>query len=378
MDSKKHILILTSWYPTENQPFLGNYVRQYAELLSQTCQVTVVSLEKNDKQGAKIVRSKINENFEEIKSFYSSSFFKLTKIQAHFSVLKMVKREVKNLAVLHVQIGLSNWWHFFDFQSSLGLPMVYTEHGTYFLADNLKPLSFPNRWGIKRLIRKADEVTAVSNLLSHAMKSLVPRSIHVIGNILPKSWSNQELSIEPLTNETYHFLHISTLNDKKNAEGILDAIALLKNENIADFQLTLLSDEPTEKLQAKALELGISDKINFLGPHSHDELPLIYQSHHCFVLNSNLETFSIVLAEAMFFGLHVISTHVGFVAQDSNAPVDFVEKNNPADLAEKMQYAAMNQLNSGQNGRNFVQKFSESAILEQYTELYDRLLENRK
>ena len=43
MSKKTHILILSSWYPTPNKPFLGNFVQRQAELLAKNYQVTILN-----------------------------------------------------------------------------------------------------------------------------------------------------------------------------------------------------------------------------------------------------------------------------------------------------------------------------------------------
>ena len=39
---RKHILILSSWYPNRTAPFLGNFVQQQAKLVAELFQVTVL------------------------------------------------------------------------------------------------------------------------------------------------------------------------------------------------------------------------------------------------------------------------------------------------------------------------------------------------
>jgi len=41
----KHILLLSSWYPTAENPFLGNFVQHNAELLASKFQVSVITIE---------------------------------------------------------------------------------------------------------------------------------------------------------------------------------------------------------------------------------------------------------------------------------------------------------------------------------------------
>jgi glycosyltransferase involved in cell wall biosynthesis len=372
LKKQKHILILTSWYPSLDNPYLGNYIQQFATLLSETCDVTVVVLEKNELKAGETVLEKISESLQEIRAYYGESFLNKSKIKAHRKSLKFVKSYIPSINLIHVHIGMTNWWHFLLFKRALKKPMVYSEHGSYYFKENFNQVNLIQRAGLKRLLYSAEEVTAVSELLKLEMEKNYPKFTNVIGNILPKSWEG--IPIKDTHQQEYRFLHVSTVDPSKNVTGILQAVAILKEKGINNFELTILSDESTDDLQRYVAENELTDFVKFLGPHSHSEMPQIYRNHDCFVLNSNFETFSIVLAEALFFGLHIISTKVGFLANTQRAPYEEVAKNNPDHLAIKMEKAIVEKKLSGIEGREFVKQFSQDAILERYLEIYDKLL----
>jgi glycosyltransferase involved in cell wall biosynthesis len=364
---------LTSWYPSEGQPFLGNYIQQFAEMMSSTCRVTVVLLEKNDVLVGEMLLENKNDNFQEIRFFYSESILNISKIRAHRKALAFVQAYFPSIDIIHTQVGMTNWWHFLWFKRVLRLPLVYSEHGSFYVKENFKQVNFINRLGLKRLLYESNEVTAVSELLKKEMTRNYPKYIHVIGNVLPKTWESLSLS-EKNDRNTYRFLHISTLDHPKNPEGILEAISILKKKGQTNFSLTILSDENTDILQSIVMKEDLNDLVNFLGPHSHNNLPKVYQDHDCFILNSNHETFSIVLAEAMFFGLNIISTKVGFLANKEVAPFDEVIKNNPPQLAQKMEEAIIETKYSGEASRRFVKQFSQDEIIRKYSDIYNRLI----
>jgi glycosyltransferase involved in cell wall biosynthesis len=372
LNKKRHILFLSSWYPSEGQPFLGNYIRQFAEIMSETCEVTVLVLIKNDYRSGETVLEKISDNFQEIRSFYGESFMNKSKIKAHRKALRFVKTYIPSINLIHAHVGMTNWWHFLWFKRELNVPMVYSEHGSFYFKENYNDLNLIHRTGLKRLIYKSDEITAVSDLLKVEMEKNYPKFTNVIGNILPKSWEQIPLTIRNI--KEYKFLHVSTVDRAKNTSGILEAILILKNKGLTNFSLTILSDENTNLLQDIVDKNYLNDYVQFLGPHSHSEMPNVYQSHDCFILNSNYETFSIVLAEALFFGLHIISTKVGFLANFQKAPFDEVEINDSIDLADKMEMAISEQKRSYSDGRDFVKQFSQDVIIKKYTEIYNRLL----
>jgi rhamnosyl/mannosyltransferase len=73
---------------------------------------------------------------------------------------------------------------------------------------------------------------------------------------------------------------------------------------------------------ALAQELGIADRVQWLGEVADDALPGLYRQAHIFVLpaNARAEAFGTVLLEAMASGLPCVTTEVGtgtsWVVQD--------------------------------------------------------------
>jgi glycosyltransferase involved in cell wall biosynthesis len=132
------------------------------------------------------------------------------------------------------------------------------------------------------------------------------------------------------------FLHVSTLDkNTKNPRGIVDACKLLKDQD-QSFEVTIVSDEDHSDLSSYANQLGLQDTVSFVGPQSWEEMPKYYYQADAFLLNSDYETFSIVLAEALSTGTPIISTQVGIANELPKDIVISIEKNNPTSLMEAM------------------------------------------
>ncbi len=96
----------------------------------------------------------------------------------------------------------------------------------------------------------------------------------------------------------------------KGVEFLIRALAELP----ADIQLLIVGRGPQEPhYRALAAAAGHADRVRFMGRLDDDELYPLYHACMCFVLpsTSRLESFGIVLAEAMACGAPVVSTDLG-------------------------------------------------------------------
>jgi D-inositol-3-phosphate glycosyltransferase len=99
----------------------------------------------------------------------------------------------------------------------------------------------------------------------------------------------------------------------KGIDILLGAVARL-----AGNQVRLLivggnsaSEDELARLCSLANELGIRDKVNFLGAVEHGRMPLLYSAADVCIVPSYHETFGLVALEALACGTPVVATRVG-------------------------------------------------------------------
>lgn len=99
-------------------------------------------------------------------------------------------------------------------------------------------------------------------------------------------------------------LFVSRLAREKNVDLLIDALRAVP----VTAKLIIAGDGPERAaLEARAVEHGIADRINFLGPVKRARLPDLYASADAFVFPSVTETQGLVLVEAMAAGTLVIA-----------------------------------------------------------------------
>jgi glycosyltransferase involved in cell wall biosynthesis len=371
---RKNILFLTSWWPTEKSPHLGNFIFSQAEALSKNNSLLVVVFEPIDSFNKTQITIQDIGGFQLLKIPYSSKRFAyFNKRFLSNKCLKFIKSLEFEPDIIHANVSHPLHWFFIKCKKEFKCPMLLTEHGSYLFEQNFKKLSSFHQRGIRKLYSHTDQIITVSKKLEKEIKKIDYHKTDSIGNFIPDHWS----TISPIQSkrEKYTFLHVSTLDVNKNVEGILLAAQKLKQSNLS-FHLIIATDESYSDLEIKVNQLEISDSVEFVGPLSHSAMTELYSKADCFVLNSNIETFSIVAIEALFFGLHLISTDVGVVSELPLKIKSINSSKSAEELTELMKSAINDNRFGGIEAQNSVKNYSEMDFIKQYQNIYQSTLNN--
>jgi len=107
--------------------------------------------------------------------------------------------------------------------------------------------------------------------------------------------------------ETY-ILNVGTIEPRKNANLLVEALALLPKESRVPVVLVGRATAYKEEIVQTACTLGVSDYIIFLHDASFQDFPAIYQGARVFVYPSLFEGFGIPLVEAIESGIPVVTS----------------------------------------------------------------------
>jgi colanic acid/amylovoran biosynthesis glycosyltransferase len=182
------------------------------------------------------------------------------------------------------------------------------------------------------------------------------------------------------TNESIKILTVARLVEKKGIEYSIRAVAnILKDYPNLEYQI--VGDGPLrESLEKLTAELGITNKVKFLGWQTQDEICQLYTDSHIFVLssitasNGDQEGQGLVLQEAQAMGLPVLSTlHNGIPDGVLDGKSGFlIPEQDVNALTEKLRYLVEHPeswANMGLAGRVFVEEHYD------INKLNDRLVE---
>ena len=222
-----------------------------------------------------------------------------------------------NLDVLHVHYAIPHAYAAYMAKQMLkdfgiDIPIVTTLHGTDITLVGSHPVYKP---AVEFSINHSDAVTTVSNSLKEDTLRLfnIKKNIEVIYNFIDfekqVTWKAKDCMRETLADSNEKILaHVSNLRPVKR---VLDVIRIFhKVQQKIPSKLVLVGDGPDkEKADLLAKELGINDKIIFLGKS--DEIRKILCLTDLFLLPSETESFGLAALEAMAGHTPVISSNTG-------------------------------------------------------------------
>ncbi|MCG0275463.1 MAG: glycosyltransferase family 4 protein [Thermosediminibacteraceae bacterium] len=214
--------------------------------------------------------------------------------------------------------------------------------------------NFPKKDLISRVagyfLRYNHKIITVSQRMAEVViKSwgIPPEKIEVIHNgIDPNPIAKYKRDIDKYQKKTFSFLNIARLIPDKGVDIFLKACALLLDKLSSDgFEVVfrIAGSGPMEKeLKAFARELGLRDKVFFLG--FCPDIYRIMSNSDVLVLSSRSEGLSLSLLEAMAMGKPVIATDVGGNPEIVKHGITgiLVPPADPNALADAMEYLIKN------------------------------------
>ena len=327
-----NILHLLSWFPSPDDPTLGNFCVRMIDALPEECHSVILSVcdgkdmtksfEVKEIKGARHTHVQIY-----IRPPKVNAIRKLKMLRMYQYGLKYIKRHFFEPDLVHLHVAYPLGQVALLWKKLFGYKYVMTEHWTIYQPQNKDVLVGRLKKKIVKIANNAELIMPVSLDLQHCMEghgvrnhfqviyNLVNTDMFKLGQPCIDSSLRTNLRGNDMHGGKKRMLHISTLRDEaKNFSGILRVVEKLKQQR-DDFELHVIHDYEAPEFKAFVKDHNLTDCVIFHGKKTSAEVAEAYQKADFFVLFSNFENLPCVIVEAFASGVPVLSTSVGGIAE---------------------------------------------------------------
>lgn len=373
------VLIVPSWYVTEDKPNNGIFFKEQAEALQDSgVDVAVVYPDLRFKLGGlrrgifKDYSAKVHTYINRKRSlmpFYERGRWpRRTKMLEE--LYERVCRDIGKPDIVHLhscRMGIET----LALCRKHNLPLVYTEHYSGILSDMDKNLKYQ----FEKTLEGANCAIAVSEDLRSHMVSKRPDTLF-IPNLVDTDVFKIMPNVDPESG--FVFAAVGNLVPVKGYDILLRAFASAL-PHIPGAKLYIAGSGPEESsLNELINELKIGDCVFLKGFLPRAMAPKFYNSCDCFICSSYAETFGVTLIEALACGRPIIATRCG-------GPESTVNKKNgvlvtPGDiLSLKRELIHMYRVAKNYNPfvlrEDCIKRFGKRYICQRIVQVYGYLLE---
>lgn len=234
---------------------------------------------------------------------------------------------------------------------------------------------------VRRVLARADVVTTPSRYLMEEMGAYRRDLVY-----LPNGLALENYPFQLREMPSPKICWLRAFSETYNPGLAVNTIARLK-EDFPEVTLTMFgparSDRFFREVQQQAIDLGVSENINFYGPIPKSSVPEHLGSSDIFINTTNYESFGVAVMEAAACGLPIVTTSVGELPYLWTDGQDALLV--PPDDPEAMAAAVRRLLTEpglaaklSRNARRKAENYDWAVILKQWEALFEDLIPLRE
>jgi glycosyltransferase involved in cell wall biosynthesis len=331
-----HILIIPSWYKSITEPVLGTFFEEQARALQHAGHTVGIIYPQFTPAGSilkkkdKVVKFYNDNGIPTYSIIFQALIPKIRKLSYKMfneQVERLFKKycsQFGNPDIIHAHSIFHGGIAGYYIAQNNQIPFVITEHLTSFMTGGI---SHEEDLQLSRdIFNNADASVIVSHHFKNDLQkslALPDSTFTVIHNLVADLFFENRIEKKYFPDEEFTFFTNSFLLPRKNHKLILEALHHLKiHHGFTNFKLNIGGDGPLrDELINYTHQLGLEQKVCFLGALSRQDVKKHLDDCHAFVLASTYETFGVVLIESLACGRPVVTT-------DSGGPRDFINTQN--------------------------------------------------
>lgn len=398
-----NILFISGWWPTNDSPAAGIFVKEHALAISKYCSLTVFFLKEVKKSESwKDFPSSFSEEVEiingNLKIISIAIYLRVRKFGLMNWQISTVLRHlydkynsINRFDIIHTNISTTPIsLYFLNNIHRYSIPLVHSEHSSFFHTE-LYDLDLQDQKMAKLKYEKL--------FSKNGLKYLMPVSNQLGGVLnayygLPK---NKIVKVPNVANDCFYYLN-NNLNENgkiiittaalwhypKNPILFLEVLKIIKEKNIGYYNRIKIN-WIGEGVQMAEVGAFIHDyltdlDVDFLGMLTKNEIAKYFQKSNFFVHPTDAENLPCIIIEALCTGLPVLTANVnGCIELVDNSNGILFERQSRSDFYSKMiemleSYTKFDKKNISQTATS---KYSYDAVGKQIISIYKSALSGK-
>lgn len=395
-----HVLFIAGWWPSQDEPINGVFIKEHAEAIATYTKVTVVYINSIQKSNSWLHfpsfiqknETVIHPNLTTI--VYNCSFkirrFGVIEYELKKTISNLIKTQTVPITHIHINVLNSFLPHLILRNATLfKLPIVLTEHSSFY---HTEIYDLPEA----QIEQKKVELSYLLN--STYLKYILPVSVQ-LGKVIADDFNvppNKFIPIPNVANAVFTTTNVVSHHDYKNEIVLLCAalwntpknpilflnvLLLLKQRNTALYNLLQINWAGNGS-QMREVQQYVNDnlpdlKINFLGLLSKQQIAHQMHQAHYLIHPTVAENLPCIIIESLCVGLPVLSARVNGVTElinENNGSM--YEAKNTEDFYSKLVMLLNNEIifDNVAIATNARKKYTSNAIGKQIVEVYNLML----
>lgn len=320
-----HILIIASWYKSDQNPTAGSFIEEQARMLQKAGHKVVV------------MHPFINGTFRDtikgvlsINSTYNDNEMLTTRISTNVIIPKyrgytyffLYKKTQKYLVDYILQNGKPDIIHShalfmggvigYYLSKEFNIPQFHTEHTSGLISDPEQYTKSDIKL-LNEVYKNCKKVFFVSNYFNSEMQKhykLTKANLMVLPNMVHQNFFNY---INPEHTNIFNFIAIGNLVKIKAFDFLLQAWSIFKQHDNESYLTIAGSGPELDSLNNLIDVFNLHNSVKIIPRLSRPEVKNHIDNSHVLLSTSKLETFGLTVAEAVACGRPVVVTDSGGV-----------------------------------------------------------------
>lgn len=380
------VLFVSSWYPTPENPNYGIFIQEHAKAIQSTSNEIHVF-------AVVVLRSK---------AFLDITFRQYVDDWGIRTSELILYSRFRDL-IYHL-VPLQNWMANYYFKKHIAAhftPDIIHSNvifpagmlGDYFARKYRKPHIISEHWSkIGDLLNKrflssmakssylrANKILPVSAFLRNRMMQLIPNlssdSFTIIPNVIESDLFTYQ--VKQSSEDEIHFCAIATWASKrvpdKKPEFFMNALNTLQQKTSKRIKLTMVGGG-NRVMELKNKSEAMDIEIDFVGHQTKKAIVDILHNSDFFIHASRIETFGVVIVEALMTGTPVICSNVGALPELVDDASGVLCENTPEAWIAGIEKAMNTMFDTQYISERVMTEFSIKKIGEKIADVYETLI----